>query len=72
MLFLEAHDAFAFLEHDIVPLANTAVGFYLANREVVLVAEADLVDPVLACLDAHFADCARFVKNDGLIALVDA
>ena len=72
MLFLEAHDAFAFLEHDIVPLANTAVGFYLADREVVLVAEADLVDPVLAGLDPHFANGAILVEHHLLVALVDS
>ena len=55
-----------------MPLADSTVGLDLTDGEVVLIAEADLVDPVLACLDAHFADCARFVKNDGLIALVDA
>ena len=72
MLFLEAHDAFAFLEHDIVPLANTAVSFYLADREVVLVAEANLVDPVLAGLDPHFAYGAILVEHHLLVALVDS
>ena len=72
MFFLEAHDALALLEHDIVPLANTAVGFYLADREVVLVAEANLVDPVLAGLDPHFADGAILVEHHLLVALVDS
>ena len=72
MFFLEAHDAFSLFEHDIVPLAYTAVSLYLADREVVLVAEANLVDPVLAGLDADFANRAILVEHHLLVALVDS
>ena len=72
MFLLEAHNAFTSLEHDIVPLSHTAVGLYLADREVVLVAEANLIDPVLASLDADFANLAILVEYHLLVALVDS
>lgn len=72
MFLLEAHNTFTPLEDDIVPLAYTAVGLYLADREVVLVAKANLVDPVLAGLDADFANVAILVEYHLLVALVDS
>ena len=72
MLFLEANDALSFFEYNIMPLSNTTIGLHLAYCEVSLVAETNLVYPVLARLDSHFPDRARLVQHDLLITLVDA
>ena len=72
VLFLEAHNALAFLQNDVVPLSHSTVCFDFANGEIVLVAEANLVDPVLGGLDADFADGAVLVDDHLLVALVDA
>lgn len=72
MLLLEADDALALFEDDVVPLAHSAVSLDLANGEVVLVAEANLVDPVLAGLDTYLSDGSVPVEHYLLITLVDA
>ena len=72
MLFRKADDAFTLLQHYIMPLTNPAISLDLANREIVLIAETNLVDPVLACLQAYFSDGTCLVKNNSLVALVDA
>ncbi len=73
MLLLEANDTFSFLEGNIVPVADSTVCLDLAHHEVILIAEAYLVDPVLAGLDPDFADgtpsCEQVHRR---LALVDA
>lgn len=72
MLGLEANDSFTLLQDEIVPLTNTTVSLHLANRVVVLVAEANLIDPVLACLQSYLANGAVGRQVANLIAFVDA
>ena len=47
VLLLEADDALALLNGDVVPVAHAAVRLHLPNQVVVLVAEPNLVHPVL-------------------------
>jgi len=56
VFLLEANDALALFQDDIVPLSHAAVRFHLANGEIGIVAEPYLVDPVLAGFDANLAD----------------
>ena len=72
MFLLEAHNALTLFENDIMPFAHSAVSLHFSNGEVVLVAEPNLVDPVLAGLDTNFADGPILIEYDLLIALVDA
>jgi len=72
VLFLEAHDAFTLLKHHVVPITYAAVSLHLADGEVVLVTEANLIDPVLAGLDADLADGPVLVEHNQLVALVDS
>ena len=53
-----------------MPLTDTAVSLDLTNREIILIAELNLVHPVLAGFNAHFANSARLIKHDLLVALV--
>ena len=72
MLGLEANDSFALLQDEIVPLTNTAVSLHLTNCVVVLIAEANLIHPVLACLQSYLANRAVGWQVANLIAFVDA
>ena len=72
MLFLEANNALTFLNNDIMPFTDSAISLDLTNREVVIVAEADFVHPVLAGLNSDFTYWPSFVKDNLLVALVDA
>jgi len=72
VLFLEADDALALNQLNIVPFADPAVSLDFSDREIVLVAETDLVDPVFACLDAYLSDGAALFEHHLLVALVDA
>ena len=72
MLGLEANDSFALLEDEIVPLADTAVSFHLADRVVVLIAETNLIDPVLARLQSYLAHGTVGWQVANLIAFVHA
>ena len=72
MLGLESNDSFTLLQYEIVPLTNTTVSLHLANRVVVLVAEANLIHPVLACLQSYLANRAVGRQVANLIAFVNA
>lgn len=71
MLFLKSNDALTLLEEHVVPLADPTVCFHLADRVVVLIAESNLIDPVLACFDANFADLAVCWENHARLASVN-
>lgn len=70
MLFLEADDAFALFQNYVMPFTDATISLDLCDREIVLVAEADLVDPVLARLDTNLSNATRLVNNDRLVTLV--
>ena len=48
MLGLEADYTFALLKYEVMPLSDATIGLHLANCVVVLIAKANLIDPVFA------------------------
>jgi len=58
VLLLEANDTLSLLENYIVPFTDSTICLNFADRVVILITEADLIDPVLARFDSDLADRA--------------
>ena len=56
MLLLEADDALALFQYDVVPLANTTVRFHLSNGVITIITEPNLVNPILASFDSNLSN----------------
>lgn len=72
MLCLEPDNTFTFFKNDVVPFTNATVSLDLPNRIIILVTEADFINPVLTGLYSYLANRAIRRQMANLIALVDA
>ena len=72
VLLLEADDSFVPLNKDFVPVTDPTVCLHLAQRQVKLVEEADLVDPILARFYSNLANLPIWRQNQHLVTLVDS
>ena len=72
MLGLEADDALTFFQNEIMPFSDATVSLHLPNRVVVLITEANLIDPILACFQTYLSNRSIRRQMTNLVAFADA
>ena len=72
MLGLEANDSLTFFQNEIVPFSNATVSLHFTNRVVVLITEANLIDPILACFQSYLSNWSIRRQMTNLVAFADA